>query len=78
MFVAAGGGAKLSRLLRDEGFPVPQTKTTYMWRARGRIPHKWVPMVVFALLKQDKARLSGLLRKMTGDPADLSRDNGDD
>jgi hypothetical protein len=60
MFIAAGGCAALRQLLADNQFPTPQIDTVYMWRARRQIPHRWVPMVLYSLLKTNKSKLSAL------------------
>lgn len=72
MFVAAGGAAALRQLLKDHAFPTPQIDTVYMWRARKQIPHRWVPMVIYAILKSNKAKLSELFAYKT--PPALSDD----
>jgi hypothetical protein len=70
MFIAAGGVTSLCRLLESHGFDAPKLDTAYMWRHRGRVPGAWVPTIVYALLKEKKAKLHQLIRIVGGDEAE--------
>jgi len=74
VFAAAGGPAKLAKLLAANDFPRPRSETAAMWRTRGRIPHLWMPMCIYVVLKAEQAKLSSLFRTVQV----LTRDTDDD
>lgn len=61
---AAGGPTPMIRMLRAEGFDAPELNTAYAWSTRGRVPSIWTPTLVYCLLKQEKATVGQLLRRI--------------
>lgn len=67
---AAGGAAELRALLDKHRFPVPTADTVYMWRNRGKVPQRWIPTILYVLIKEQRITLSSALviRKRDGGP----------
>lgn len=72
IFRAAGGPTPLIRLLEAEGLDAPVLNTAYAWSARGRVPALWMPNILYCLLKNERATVGQLIRRIEPIP-DLPR-----
>jgi len=52
MIQRAGGPTALVKLLEKHGYPTPVVDTVHVWKARKRVPARWVPSVVYVLAKE--------------------------
>lgn len=74
---ALGGANRLRDALQRAGFPVPQERTVWMWRARNRIPHHWMPAVLWTLITMHAVSVESLVRDaepQPGQPAPWEQD----
>lgn len=62
---AGGSAAAIRELLISQNFPAPNELTVYQWKHRRMVPQRWVPTIVYAILRAKKAKLSELLVRVT-------------
>jgi hypothetical protein len=67
---AAGGAAELRGLLSKYKFPLPLPETVYMWRSRGRVPQRWIPTILYVLLREKRITLATALVIRASGPGD--------
>lgn len=64
IIMAAGPAPDAVRaLLRAHSQPEPTDQAIYQWASRKRIPDKWRPAVVYALMRENKLPLAKLFRR---------------
>jgi len=62
MFKVVGGPAKLLQLLGENQIAPPRDKTVvYKWSSRGEIPARWLPTIVYLILKAKLAPLHEIM-----------------
>ena len=50
----------VQEVLLEARLPIPTPNVVYQWISRGRITHKWVPMLVYALVRAGRMKMSDL------------------
>lgn len=76
MFKAAGGPAKLVQLLAENQIEPPRDKAiVYKWSSRAEIPARWLPTIVYLLLKTKAAQLHEIMVEAPHADATFRRTN---
>lgn len=67
---AMGRSPELAKdLLRRNGQPLPSDQAVYQWVSRKRLPDRWRPKIIYALMREQKIDVGRLFKVSAGKSA---------